>query len=293
MVSTFGDKINTYWRFFVLDPRHYQIGILSSLIVIGVMGFGVVMPWWHALSCIGSAVFTQFLGDRFVKNRFDIRSPLITSLSLTLLLRTGSIWLSLLAGALAIGSKYLIRCQGKHIFNPANFGIVSVALLFGGAWVSPGQWGTAPLLILWLAGFGILVTTKAKSWDLTVFFLATYAALIFARTLWLGDPFAIPLHQLQNGALLLFACFMISDPKTTPNARKGRFLYAALVACTGFVLHVFFYQSAGFIIALILTAPLVPAFDVFFPAKAYHWPRPSSIITKKETTNDTLSKISA
>jgi len=30
-------------------------------------------------------------------------------------------------------------------------------------------------------------------------------------------PWAIPLKQLQSGALLLFTFFMISDPKTTPD----------------------------------------------------------------------------
>ena len=41
-------------------------------------------------------------------------------------------------------------------------------------------------------------------------------ALVFGRSLWLGEPMSIPLHRLQNGALLLFTFFMISDPRTTP-----------------------------------------------------------------------------
>ena len=232
------------------------------------------MPLWHALTCVGSALTTQLIGDKILKRKFDVRSPLITSLSLTLLLRTGSIWLSIAAGVLAIASKYLIRAKGKHIFNPANFGIVIVALLFTGAWVSPGQWGTAPLLALWLAGLGVLVTTKAKSLDLTAGFLVLYASFIFARSLWLGEPMSIPIHQMQSGALLIFAFFMISDPMTTPNARKGRIAYAGLVALIGFVLQAFYYQSAGVIYALILTAPLVPLFDRVFPAKIYQWPQP-------------------
>ncbi len=263
------------WAFFVLDPRHYQIGILSSLIAIGISQFGFHLPLWHALACVGSALTTQLIGDKILNRRFDVRSPLITSLSLTLLLRTGSIWLSIAAGVLAIASKYLIRAKGKHIFNPANFGIVIVALLFTGAWVSPGQWGTAPLLALWLAGLGVLVTTKAKSLDLTAGFLLFYAAFIFARSLWLGEPMSIPVHQMQSGALLIFAFFMISDPKTTPNARKGRIAYAALVALVGFVLQAFYHQSAGVIYALVLTAPLVPLFDRVFPAKIYQWPKPT------------------
>lgn len=35
---------------------------------------------------------------------------------------------------------------------------------------------------------------------------------------------------MHNGALLLFAFFMISDPMTIPNARRARLAYAAIVA---------------------------------------------------------------
>jgi Na+-translocating ferredoxin:NAD+ oxidoreductase RnfD subunit len=60
--------------------------------------------------------------------------------------------------------------------------------------------------------------------------------ILFRRAIWLGDPLAIPLHQLQNGAFLIFSFYMISDPKTTPNSRAGRVLFALLVAAgAGFV----------------------------------------------------------
>ncbi len=285
VVNTDG-LIKRTWAFIAHDPRHYQIAILSTLIALGVSKFGFHLPLWHAFACIGASLCTQFIGDKVVKRKFDIRSPLITSLSLTLLLRTGSIWLSLAAGVLAIGSKYFIRVNGKHIFNPANFGIVVVALLFTSAWVSPGQWGVAPLLALLIIGLGGLVTSKAKSWDISLAFLGFYAGLVFFRALWLGDPLTIPAHQLQSGAILIFAFFMISDPKTSPNARGGRMLYACLVASLGFAMQTFMYHSAGIIYALVLTAPLVPLFDKYFPAKIYHWPK-----TIKGVSHDQKIKI--
>jgi len=193
-------------------------------------------------------------------------------LRLTLLLRTGSVTLSIAAGILAIGSKYILRWRGKHIFNPANFGLVILSLLFTGAWISPGQWGTAPIFALFLLGMGGIVTGKAKRWDVSIALLVSYAALLFGRALWLGDPLAIPVHQLQSGALLIFAFFMISDPKTTPDARIGRVLYAILVATLGFTIQFAFYNAAGIILALILTAPLVPFIDLIFKDKKYHWP---------------------
>ena len=61
---------------------------------------------------------------------------------------------------------------------------------------------------------------------MTYAFIAFYCALMFGRSIYLGEPMAIPLHRLESGALLLFTFFMISDPKTTPDSRAGRVLFA-------------------------------------------------------------------
>ena len=260
-------------RALLRDPRHYQIGVLSSLILLGIFHFAFALPWWHVVACVGSTLGTQAFGDKMIGRKFEPRSALISALSLTILLRTGSVTLSIAAGVLAVASKFLIRFRGKHIFNPANFGLVVVALLFSGAWISPGQWGTATIFALLLAGLGGVVTGKAKRWDVSLAFLGFYAALVMARALWLGDPLSIPVHQLQSGALLIFTFFMISDPKTTPDARLGRVIYAAMVAVIGFTIQFGFYNSAGVILALILTAPFVPLIDYLFKGQKYNWPK--------------------
>ena len=149
-------------RALLADPRNYQISVLSSLILLGLFHYSFHLPWWHVVGCVGATLTTQALADRFIKRPFDPRSPLISALSLTLLLRTGSVTLSIAAGVIAVASKYLIRWRGKHIFNPANFGLVIISLLFGAAWISPGQWGQATLFALLLLALGGIVTGKAK-----------------------------------------------------------------------------------------------------------------------------------
>ena len=263
------------------DPRHFQIAALSTLIGLGLFQFGFEVPWWHVAAVLGGTLGTQAIADRSVGRAFEPRSALISALSLTILLRTGSVWLSLGAAVLAVASKFLIRWRGKHIFNPANFGLVVVSLLFTGAWVSPGQWGVAPMLALGLFVMGLVVTGRAARWDISFALLGSYAALVFGRALWLGDPLAIPMHQMHSGALLVFAFFMISDPRTTPDARLGRVLYAALVALVGFSIQFGLYNSAGIILALILTAPLVPLFDRVFPAARHQWVRTLPVPARK------------
>ena len=149
--------------------------------------------------------------------------------------------LAVAAGVLTIASKFVFRINGRHVFNPTNFGIAAMIGLTGQAWVSPGQWGSVAFFGFLLACLGGLVVNRAARSDVTYAFLAFYAALVVGRSIWLGDPMSIPLHRLQSGALLLFAFFMISDPKTTPQSRAGRILFALLVALgAGFVQFVLF-----------------------------------------------------
>jgi Na+-translocating ferredoxin:NAD+ oxidoreductase RnfD subunit len=104
-------------------------------------------------------------------------------------------------------------------------------------WVSPGQWGSVAFFAFLIACLGGLVVMRAARSDVTLTFLAAWLALIFGRSLWLGRTGRDPVHRLQNGALLLFAFFMISDPRTTPDSRAGRIVFALLVAVGAWIVQ--------------------------------------------------------
>lgn len=256
----------------IRDPRYYQVAVLSTLLCYGIVELNFPITALLALTIVATALGTQWIaGKVFGVRRFDPLSPLITSLSLTLLLRTDSITIAALAAILAIGSKFLLRVNGKHVFNPANFALVTLSFATPAAWLSSGQWGNATLLAFAFACLGLLVLTKARRAETTVSFLTVFAALLFGRALWLGDPLTIPVHQLQSGALLLFAFFMISDPKTTPNHAVGRSLYGALVAVIAYIIQFVFYEPHGAITALILSSPCVPLIDRLLAGSRYSW----------------------
>jgi Na+-transporting NADH:ubiquinone oxidoreductase subunit NqrB len=254
------------------DPRYYQVAVLCSLVIFGVavLDFGIRAT--NAALIVLTALSVQWLGTKLARlPRFDPLSALITSLSLTLLFRTDLAIFAVLAACIAIASKFLVRVNGKHIFNPANVAIVTLMLASDHAWISTGQWGNATIGALALACLGFIVLTRARRSETTVTFIIAYAMLMFGRALWLGDPLAIPIHQLQNGALLIFAFFMISDPKTTPDARIGRVLYASVVALVTYFIQFVLYEPGAPILALIVCAPLVPLIDSVFRGRLYRW----------------------
>jgi Na+-transporting NADH:ubiquinone oxidoreductase subunit NqrB len=261
----------------MVDPRLYQIGVLASLLVYGILWLQFDITPERAALLLATALATQWACGRLFGGppfRSGARSALISGLSLCLLLRTNRADLAVLAAAITIAGKFLIRVRGKHLFNPTNGGIVALLLLSDQVWVSPGQWGAAAFLAFLFACAGTLVVTRAARSDVTFAFIAAYAALVIGRSLYVGEPLTIPLHRLQGGALLLFAFFMISDPKTTPDSRLGRVLFAALVACGGWYVQFRLFRTNGLLWSLAGCCLLVPAIDRLLPAARYRWPLP-------------------
>lgn len=259
------------------DPRYYQIAVLGLLVGFGVIWLDVGIRWENAAAILGTAQLTQLVGSRLVGiGRFDPLSALITSLSLTLLLRTDHVAIAALAAAVGIASKFVVRFGGKHVFNPANIALVLISLGFERAWISAGQWGSAAIGAFALACLGSVVLTRARRAETTLAFLTAYATLLLGRAAWLGDPLSIPLHQLQNGALLIFAFFMISDPRTSPNSVAGRCLYGVMVATAAYVVQFVWYEPNGPILSLAMSAPFVPLIDYFSKGCLYRWDKPAA-----------------
>lgn len=253
------------------DPRIFQIAALASLLAFGwtVRAFEIAPAQFAAV--VSAALAVQWLGSYMNAIRFEPKSAFITSLSLTLLLRADAAWPLMAAAAIAIGSKFMVRLYGKHVFNPANIGIVTIVLLTDAAWTTPGQWGTATWLAALIAGAGFFVAHRSARLDVPLYFLAAYAALIFGRALWLGDPLAIPMLRLENGALILFAFFMISDPKTTPDSSRARAAFAVATAGLAYLLQYHFYLNDGLFYALALMSLVRPLIELLDPAPHYRW----------------------
>ncbi|XGV98149.1 MAG: RnfABCDGE type electron transport complex subunit D [Leptolyngbya sp. BL-A-14] len=201
----------------------------------------------------------------------SLPSALVTSLGLSILIRADHYSTMVLACVMAIASKFLIRVKGKHVFNPGNFGIVAALILTPDAWVSPGQWGEEGWYALMFLSCGGLVVGRVGRWDTTVAFLGSYAVLEAIRNVLLGWTWDVWAHRLMSGSLLMFSLFMITDPRTIPNARIGRVLWAMAIALLTFFLRNYLFLSTAVIWALFALAPLSILIDALFPADRFVW----------------------
>ena len=256
-----------------LDIRLWQLLIMASLLLSGVWFRDFSLhPAQIAFTFI-SGLSTQYLFLRLFKlQHLGYLSATITCFGLCLLLRSSTLWVHPVVVCLAIASKFLIRPQGAHLFNPANLGVVLGLTFFPETWVTSGQWGQDLTTALWLIAAGFFVAGNARRLDISAYFLLFYAALFLSiRVAWYGYSFAVFLHQFQNGALLLFAFFMISDPLTIPRHHKARILHAAIVAILAYIWQYQLYWYQGIIWALFWATFLVPLWNTLFPAPKYQW----------------------
>ena len=68
---------------------------------------------------------------------------------------------------------------------------------------------------------------------------------------------------------------MISDPRTSPDSRLGRFIFAASVALMAHYMAFFIQMRPALYIALIALSPFILLIDRILPAQRFAWTGPA------------------
>ena len=210
---------------------------------------------------LGVCVATEFLLARFVGGRrASLQSAYISGISLSLLTKPQSniLWPFAAGAALAIGSKYVLRYRGRHLWNPTNFAISALVLLAPGqVAVLSHQWGNdlATNAVIW--GVGILVVTRARVLHVTLTYLAAFVALAGVRSFLVGTPLLAEIAPITGPMYQLFIFFMITDPRTTVSTRRGRMVVALAVALLEFGIRLAGDHQVGFLTPLYYSPPIL------------------------------------
>lgn len=267
----------------IKDARYFQIIFQTAFLLYGIF----YLHWVNEVMCFlyyaSACIATHFVFE-LARNKFytsggfwskffnGCKSALITAFGLCLLLKTNLWYICILAGVISIAGKYIFHYRKKHLFNPSALGIVVAILLTGNAWISPGQWGNDIVIIFGVCCLGFIVVTRVQKLDISIAFLATYILLLFIRqVMYLGWPADFFIHSITTGSLLLFTFFMISDPKTAPDHKTARIIWAVLIGIVSFYLTAFKFINAAPVWVLVFSAPLVPILDTIFKAKRFRW----------------------
>src|ERR1041385_5355439 len=112
-------------NWFKSDARHYQVLFQLTFLLYGIFALHWDLPLLRfnivILSCLAmQALFIHFK----TKDWTSLKSALITAFSICLMLEANKTSTFIIAAVLGISSKFFLRIKGKHIFNPANFGMM-------------------------------------------------------------------------------------------------------------------------------------------------------------------------
>lgn len=133
----------------------------------------------------------------------------------------------LLAGVLAMASKYMVAYAGKHLFNPAAFAATILGLL---GLLHTTWWIGSSMLWPFTLIFGLLVVRKIRRCALVVSFAAVsvLVSIITIRMQHAGLSSALQ-QALFASPIIFLGTVMLTEPATMPSRRRHQIVFGAIV----------------------------------------------------------------
>ena len=291
----------------VRDPRLHVAAVLLTLQVLGQTVLGFRLSITQILVCLATGALIEF-GVVFFKDHAIIwpASGLLTGNSTAFILRVpgtlhGDWWsahgIEIFIGVVALGmaTKYLIRWKGRHIFNPSNVALVLAFAALGPQrtepldlwWIPMGPWMAVTYAIL--IGGGLLIAWELRMLGLVVSFMAAFAAFVAIALAQVPDHCMVAswhvtpmcgrdLWQIlvTSPEVLIFALFMIPDPRTVPDGQVARVVFGIIVAMLAVLLlgptTLEFWTKTAILASLVIACALRFALVAFLaPFVAQGW----------------------
>ncbi len=213
----------------------YGLFVLAGIAVF--LGFISVLPY-SGLSLLFSFLLlavvcylTNYIIGTLLKVQTNVESASISSLILFFILfplsSTSDIWIFVVAGVVAMASKYILAIHKKHIFNPVAISVFLLGL-FGVAVES--WWIGSSVMLVPVVVLGLLLLRKVQRLQLFLSFFVGAVVTILVVGLSRGsDLHQILMTAFLSGPILFFGLIMLTEPLTTPPSKKMQIVYGLLV----------------------------------------------------------------
>jgi hypothetical protein len=235
--------------------------VLLTLQALGQTVLGFRLSIAQILVCLATGALIEF-GVAFFKDKQLLwpASGLLTGNSTAFILRVpgtlhGQWWTlhgaEIFIGVVALGmaTKYLIRWRGRHIFNPSNVALVATFVALGPTrvepldlwWIPMGPWMIVTYAILIVGG--LLIAWELRLLGLELGFMAAFAVFVALALVGAPDHCMVASWHVTpmcgselwrilvtSPEILIFALFMIPDPRTVPDGPVARVVFGIVVA---------------------------------------------------------------
>lgn len=216
----------------IVSYAFYGVGELHPSPLLKQMTFGRWNSYPPTFVAIAVTVLMELTLGRLVAGRWPhLASAYISGISVGILVRSPLLWPYVMCSLLTITSKYAIRVDGRHLWNPSNFGISVLVFLAPDA-MAPltFQWSNQiwPVLVIW--GLGSMILWRIGKLHISATYVAAFAVLALLRSAVTGHSWLTEMGPITGPVYQLFIFFMITDPKTTTRTKARQCVVAVLVA---------------------------------------------------------------
>lgn len=205
-------------------------GLLLMAVYAIVLGFAGVLSFGGLHLLLSLALLIAVCGivnwffSILLKAPMNTESFMITGLILFFIMLPASnahdALILLIAGAVAMASKYILAIKRKHLFNPAAVAAVLLGVFgIGNAFWWVATWPMLPVTLI----VGLLLVRKINRFSMFLVFLAVSSVIIAYQNGSLGVLYT-------SWPILFFGTIMLTEPLTTPPTRRLQMIYAGIVA---------------------------------------------------------------
>ena len=256
-------------RTFGIDKRYLAPILVTIVLVVGQVTFGFLESWSRTFLAIATAIAVELVLGRLFGGKWPhLASAYISGISIGMLVRSPEMWPYALCSAISISSKYVIRVDGRHLWNPSNLGVVAMLVLAADKVAGlSDQWGNnlLPMVVVW--AFGTVIIHALGRFHITLTYVVSFILFSVVRAALTGHPWLAEVAPITGPMYQLYIFFMITDPKTTVHPKWAQCLVAFLVAALEAVLRLFQFVHAPYY-ALFVVGPIANFVEILQARRA-------------------------
>lgn len=233
MLKLIDSFLNSFTMYRVVLYGLIGLALISILFsFLGILSYNPISMIVSLVILLNLCYFSNLLFAKMLNAPLNAESSAVTAMILFFLMKPPdniNDALSLvMAGLIAMASKYIFAINKKHIFNPAAISAFILGLLGNG---NVYWWVGADVLLPLVAILGFLIVRKIRRFHLLFAFLLSALASIAFVGVTVNDvtiPNALS-EAFLSWPLIFFATVMMTEPLTTPPVKNLRIIYGVIV----------------------------------------------------------------
>jgi len=211
---------------------------LSSLFFVSIAFSFAGVLFYQPLNLIASLAvltavcfFTNYLIATILKIPINFESSFITALIMFFIMvpiaKISDLYIFVIAGSVAMLSKYILAINKKHVFNPAAFGLVVIGLA---GFPQINWWVGNSYLFPFVLILGLLVVRKIRKLSmLSIYFIFSLLSISFFAIQNNREVGTTLIEAIMSYPILFLGAFMLIEPLTTPSKRREQLIYGGIV----------------------------------------------------------------